>query len=183
MFYALRHPERIKALISVDISPRAYHITGDNGTSFSMHKKMMEALLQLDLTTMHSRREVMKALEKDIPPERIRQFLLKNLTRDDKKRFRWKINLPVLRESLENILYGVDSDPGTGNISPASFPVLFIRGATSGYIRDEDIPLIRRLFPTAEIITIPDAGHWLHAEQPEKFLDTIRVFLQRSGIT
>jgi len=181
MFFAARHPARIRALIPIDISPRTYRLTGDNGTSFSMHKKMMEALMQLDLATLHSRDEVMNALENTIPSVRIRQFLLKNLTRDENHRFRWKINLPVLYHSLENILAGLDEDPSLQGKQFSSFPVLFIRGADSGYIGEEDIPLIRRFFPGAEIATIPGTGHWLHAEQPQKFIRIILDFLNHSN--
>jgi pimeloyl-ACP methyl ester carboxylesterase len=178
MFYALQHPEKITALIPVDISPRTYHLTGDSGSSFRQHKKLMEAMLRLDLSALRSREEVTEALAEAIPSLRIRQFLLKNLTRDGQNHFRWKINLPALHDNLEKILTGLDSDPLLSQKQLDNAPVLFVRGANSGYITDEDIPLIHRFFPQAQIQTIPAAGHWLHAEQPEQFLHTVTDFLR-----
>ncbi len=177
MYYALQHPRRLHALIPVDISPRTYRLHSDSGTSFSLHKQMMEAMLQLDLPAMRTRNEVMEALSKAIPSERVRQFLLKNLTRDEQNRFRWKINLPVLYDSLPRILLGPDSDPLLKEKHFDAAPVLFLRGGNSNYITDEDIPLIRKFFPQAEIRTIPGAGHWLHAEQPERLINEVVGFL------
>ncbi len=177
MFFALRHPQRISALIPLDISPRTYRISSDNGTSFALHKKIMEAMLRLDLAALHSRDEVTEALARNIPPLKIRQFLLKNLTRDDRHRFRWKINLPALYDNLEKILEGPDRDPELRERRFTGAPVLFIRGGASAYLPDDDLPLIHRFFPQARIHTLAGAGHWLHAEQPEPFIRTVTEFL------
>ncbi len=134
-------------------------------------------MLDLDLQTFSSRQEVTDALAPAIPQERIRQFLMKNLTRDDHNRFKWKINLPVLYEQLPNILKGLNSDPELRNKQVTSFPVLFIKGENSNYITEEDIPVIHKYFPYAETVVIPGAGHWLHAEQPELLVKTILDFL------
>jgi esterase len=61
--------------------------------------------------------------------------------------------------------------------APFSGPALFIRGGQSSYVRDADIPLIRQLFPRAEVVTIPRADHWVHAEAPEAFLSAVQYFL------
>ena len=59
-------------------------------------------------------------------------------------------------------------------------PALFVRGEKSGYVRDADRPEIERLFPRASIVTIEGAGHWVHAEAPERFLEVVGEFLSRS---
>jgi esterase len=102
--------------------------------------------------------------------------LLKNVTRNDKQQFAWKLNLPVLRENLDEILDGFTHTP----MQKLTFtkPSVFIRGEKSGYVMDDDVLGIRRLFPKAELVTIPDAGHWLHAEQPELVQKTIHYFLE-----
>jgi pimeloyl-ACP methyl ester carboxylesterase len=56
---------------------------------------------------------------------------------------------------------------------------LFIKGANSNYILPEDYPSIRRIYPEAQIVEIPNAGHWLHAEQPELFMEAVWDFLQK----
>ena len=45
------------------------------------------------------------------------------------------------------------------------------------YISDDDIQIIQQIFPGVRIATIPDAGHWLHVEQPALLVKTIRYFL------
>jgi pimeloyl-ACP methyl ester carboxylesterase len=37
--------------------------------------------------------------------------------------------------------------------------------------------MIRRLFPQARITRIEGAGHWVHAERPQAFLETVAPFL------
>lgn len=177
MFYAACHPEEISALIVVDISPRTYIIREDSGERFSGHKKIMEAMMQLDLEHITTRQEALDALATSIPAERVRQFLLKNLYRDEQNRFRWKINIEALYRNLPEILKGLDHDPLAEGKSFSGFPVLFVRGGDSTYIQDSDIVLIRKIFPYAEIVTIPGTGHWVHAEQPGIFLETVRSFL------
>lgn len=177
MFYAACHEEEISGLVVVDISPRTYVIRDDSGERFSGHKKMMEALLALDLTTIKTRQEALNALENQIPSLRVRQFLLKNLTRDKNNHFRWRLNLEALYQNLPAILDGLDQNPDTAGQTLTGFPVLFIRGSESNYIQEQDMTMIKVFFPYADIITIPESGHWVHAEQPDLFVETVTSFL------
>ena len=54
---------------------------------------------------------------------------------------------------------------------------LFLRGGASDYLRDEHRPVIARHFPHSRVETIEDAGHWLHAEDPARFIELTRAFL------
>ena len=56
-------------------------------------------------------------------------------------------------------------------------PTLFVRGENSRYILDEDIPHIKDLFPNSSLVTIKNAGHWVHADAPEAFAKTVLAFL------
>jgi esterase len=102
---------------------------------------------------------------------------LKNVRRDRSGQFRWRINLPALRDNLEKILDGLDVEQIAARGGITGFPALFISGENSDYIRPEDHPLIRTLFPSADFVAIPGAGHWVHAEQPALLVKTIRYFL------
>ncbi len=128
-------------------------------------------------TNAKSREEIDQALSLKIGSDRVRSFLLKNVRRDKSGVFNWRINLPALRKNLDRILDGVDVEKITAEGGITGFPALFISGEKSDYIRAEDHYLIRTLFPAAEIVTIPDAGHWVHAEQPELLLKTLNYFL------
>ncbi|MFP4691132.1 MAG: alpha/beta fold hydrolase [Bacteroidales bacterium] len=161
MQFALDYPERVRSLIVADISPAA----SDNG---EVHKGIIDKLLAIDLSGYNSRHEVTEALREAIPNARLRQFLKKNLYWKDRSTLGWRINLEVVRDNLEEVFRSIDS------AQTFDKPVLFIRGANSDYVIDEDIPLIYQLFPKAEITTIEDASHWLHAEQPEAFVEAVR---------
>lgn len=161
MQLALTHPDAVERLVIVDIAPSAGN---DN------QGDIFEALLDVDLSAITTRQEADAYLTARIPDFGTRQFLLKNLTRAENGRYSWKMNLPVLWQHYADILA-----PVTGE--PFDKPTLFVRGSRSDYIADADFPLIKTLFPQAEIITIEAAGHWVHADQPVKLLKIVQQFL------
>jgi pimeloyl-ACP methyl ester carboxylesterase len=138
---------------------------------------MIDALMELDLGKLESREEASNALAVKIGSERIRLFLLKNLARDKEQAFRWKINLPVLKEYLDAIMDGLPMEEHIRKGGIKGFPVFFVRGENSDYIRPENHDVIKKLFPTAEIVSIPNSGHWVHAEQPDLLVKNLKYFL------
>jgi esterase len=177
MYFAKDYPRRVTSLIVVDIAPIPYHDLALTSHMTANHAKMIDAMLELDLTRLESREDASRALATKIGSERIRMFLLKNLTRDRDKNFRWKLNLPVLRDNLEAIMDTFDTEAVARDGGIKGFPTLFISGENSDYIRPEDHVLIQSVFPTAEIVTIPRSGHWVHAEQPDLLVKNVRYFL------
>jgi len=162
MEFSLAHPEKLETLIVVDIAPKAYPVH---------HQELIDAMRSLPLDSIDSRKEADQQLAKSIPNIGIRQFLLKNLTRDEHQEYSWKINLPVIDQQIEAIGEAL----GEGQYSG---PTLFIRGGESGYIKDEDESLIRQHFPEAKLVTIPKAGHWVHAENPDGLYEAVIEFIQ-----
>jgi esterase len=152
----------VDRLIVVDIAPRRYPRS---------HEEIFDALRSLKLEEIESRGDAEEALRTGIKERSIRQFLLKNLRRTKENGFTWKMNLAAIYDHYEDILAAV------GDGEPFKGPVLFIRGARSHYIRDEDRMEIEKLFPNARIETVKDAGHWVHADAPDKMLRLIRNFL------
>lgn len=178
MFFAVSWPDRVLSLISVDMAPKPYHELALKSHSTANHGKMIDAMLELDFTKMESREQIDRALRTSIGSERIRSFLLKNVRRDRTGNFFWRINLASLKKNLPRILDGLDRDRHAGQEGITGFPALFVAGEKSDYISSEDHQLIRGLFPAAQIVTIPGAGHWLHAEQPALLLKNIKYFLE-----
>lgn len=162
MQFAVDYPDMVDKLVIVDIGPQAYR---------GGHQAIFDALLALDLDQVSSRKDAEAFLESRIEEVGVRQFLLKNLSREKSEGFRWKMNLPVIYEKYNEILVPIEAS--------APFPneTLFIRGGQSNYIRDEDIPSIKTKFPAATVETIAGAGHWVHAEAPDDFLKVVRTFL------
>jgi pimeloyl-ACP methyl ester carboxylesterase len=162
MTFALESPDRVDRLIIVDTSPSAYG---------RRHDDLFEALSQLDLASIRSRKEADHLLAERIPRTRERQFVLRSLKRGVDGSYHWKMNMAGLRENYSEILKGIDH--------PGSYPkpALFVRGGGSSYVDDTHLPEIRRLFPFAEIRTIDKAGHWVHSDAPEAFLEIVLDFL------
>lgn len=162
MQFALDFPARVKKLVVVDMAPRAYA---------RAHDKIFAALLALDLAAFQTRTEIENALAPEIPSLNLRRFLLKNLSRDERGKFSWKMNLRGVAENYSRL--GEVLSPQNGFAKPA----LFIRGGKSDYINAADESDIHRLFPAAEIQTIAAANHWIHADAPEEFVRLVLNFL------
>lgn len=163
MQFAITFPEKVEKLVIVDIAPRSYPVS---------HDHYVESMAGLELDKYSRRKEIDLALAVRLPNNRIRQFLLKNLRRNDHGHFRWKINLEAIRANLSNL--------GTEIISEKSFPkpALFITGGQSDYIRRDDPAHIEKLFPNSTVEVFPDSGHWVHADDPAGFYDKVNTFLK-----
>jgi esterase len=162
MQFALSNPSRVNKLIVVDIAPREYP---------RLHDELLEALASVNLSAAVSRQQVDDQLSKKIPEHVVRQFLMKNLTRDSTGAFAWKANLDSIRKSYMEIAREITST------IPFPGPTLFVKGDKVNYVVDSDIPVIKGLFPNVQIVGV-DSGHWVHAEAPTVFADIVTNFLR-----
>jgi len=162
MELATKKPELVEALIVVDIAPKSYP---------PHHDEILKGLTALSEEKLTSRKQADESLEKHIADWGVRQFLLKNLYWKEKGILDFRMNLPVLKEKYEEV---------TGSIAEDAIyegPTFFIKGEKSGYIHAEDRDLLNKHFPKSQLLTIKDAGHWVHAEKPDEFYQgVIRIF-------
>lgn len=165
MWLALEHPERIETLAVVDIAPVTYP---------SRFRRLFAALRGLNLKTLTSRREADARLAADIPEPAMRGFLLQNL-RQTEAGWAWRFNLPALAAAMEGLR--TFPDPQDRRFHGRTS---FIHGAESDYVRPDQMPAIQALFPRAGLVSIPGAGHWVHADQSEAFAEAITHFLAAS---
>ncbi len=179
MFFAAAFPHRLSSLVIVDISPRSYKSLVSPSSQALAHLNIVQSLLSLKLEEISSRTEAENLLSETIPSHRVRQFLLKNLDRNSEGRFTWRLNLKAIAASLPSILDGFSEESLKKGLRVTGFPVLFIRGEQSDYIGEEDIQMAHNLFPEARFESIPQAGHWVHAEQPELFMAALNRFYGR----
>ncbi|WKZ59453.1 MAG: alpha/beta fold hydrolase [Cyclobacteriaceae bacterium] len=161
MNFALAHPDKLDKLIVVDIAPKAYDVR---------HDHIVEGLKAVPIDSVQSRQEANDALAPHISSEAVRQFLLKNLMRKSEGGFGWRINLPVIDQSLEMISGGLVTE------GVFEKKTMFIRGSKSDYILDEDREAIKKIFPNATLVTM-ETGHWVQAEKPEEFVQVVLSFL------
>lgn len=165
MQFALTYPDLVNQLVVVDIAPKAY----EGG-----HQAIFDALFSLDLSVIRNRKQADAALLEQVPDFGVRQFLLKNLTNDKKGGYKWKMNLPVIYQNYKQILAAITSEETFDQ------PTLFIRGGNSDYIDDKDISQIKSFFPIAELATVKEAGHWVHAVAPTALLTLVNDFFSQS---
>ena len=179
MFFAADYPGRTHALIVVDIAPGSYKNLIEPANQVTMQMNILSSMMSVDLSTVNSRTDIDKQLSPVIRSAKIRQFLLKNISRDKEGNYSWKLNIKTLHNQLPEIMDGLDTAMFHNGHGVSGFPVLFIKGEKSDYISDSDYPIIGTIFPDAEISIIPDTGHWLHAEQPDVFIRIVKEFIQK----
>jgi pimeloyl-ACP methyl ester carboxylesterase len=161
MKFAGKFPEKLVKLVVVDIAPRYYS---------PHHQQIMAAFKSVDLEKMTSRTEADQAMAVHVNEPDVRQFLLKNLYRDEDGKFAWRINLPVLEKAVDKI------GEALGSEQTIETPTLFVKGAQSRYISEKDEEEIKKIFPDSELITIENAGHWVQAEKPDQFAAAVLNF-------
>jgi esterase len=164
MALALRHPERVSRLVVVDVSP----VRAGQLGSFDRYVSGMRSL---DLAALPDRAAADSGLRAQVPDPVVRGFLLQNLRRDGNG-WRWQLNLRLLGDSLDLVADWPD-------LADATYPgpVLWLAGARSDYVQREYAPAMRRLFPRVQLVTVKNAGHWVHADQPDVFVRTLQRFL------
>ncbi len=162
MLFAVSYPEMVSKLLVADIGPKAYP---------QHHQDILKALSLLDFSKVRTRGQADEVLSPYIQEISTRQFLLKNLYWVDKGQLGLRINLPVLADKIEEV----------GKALPEEMfyngETLFLRGSKSGYIENIDEILIKKHFPNFQVVTISNAGHWLHAENPSEFYQFVMNFL------
>ena len=172
MFFALKYDGILDKLIVADMSPRGYE---------PKHDIVLDALNAVDFSTINTRKEAEAVLSEYISDFGTKQFLLKNIYWEDSSigsltsaanKMNWRFNLPVITENINEMTI-----PAPLNCSKVN--TLFLSGERSDYMNEAiDIPEIKERFPNYKLQTIANAGHWLHAEQPEAFYQAVMGFIK-----
>ena len=164
MAFALEHPDRVERLVVADIAPVRYR---------PVLRGYIDAMQAVPLHAGLTRKQADAQLAETIPEPGIRAFLLQSL-RFEAEPPAWRLGLAELAAAMPVI---EDFAPPPG----ATFDgkVLVMAGEASGYVRPEHHAAFRALFPAVTFTTIPKAGHWVHAENPQGFLAALEAFLAR----
>jgi len=161
MLLSLTQPALVRSLIVADIAPVSY-----------THSQLpyVDAMQSVDLSGVEKRSDGAALLAPVVDDPALIPFFLQSL---DVSGRRWRLNLDVLRRDMPAIM-------GFPHIEAAfEQPTMFLTGGTSDYVRAEYRADMKRLFPKGRFVSIPGAGHWLHAEKPREFEATVRAWLDR----
>ena len=115
-------------------------------------------MASVDLANLSNRVEADSQMSSVISDFGVRQFLLKNLYRNDEGQFGWRMNLDLIASQIENIGEGLPED------AIYHGQTLFIRGKKSNYITDADFADMKKFFPNYILKTVENSGHWVQAE-------------------
>ena len=172
--FALKWPEMLNGLLIADISP----FTNETGRQsiYVQHFTILNAILSFDLDKISTRREAGNVLLEKIPSVKVRELILKNLQRTADNNFAWKLNAQSILKNLDKIMEGVERQTDFSQ-QIIGFPVIFLKGGDSDYLPAVDFRDIRNVFPAAEIIEIPGAGHWIHIDKPDEVVKNLKNLL------
>ena len=164
MSLASYYPFLLKKMIIIDIAPKEY--------SVDFHLGILKNLIAFNLKEYNSRKAIDISLKKKIKDNATRLFLMKNLYRNQEKRFAWRFNIFALQDQIKNI--------STANfiLEKIQIPTLFIKGENSNYIVLEDYQNINYYFPLSSIKVIKNTGHWIHAEEPLILQEALIEFIK-----
>lgn len=162
MRFAQLFPSKVRKIVVADMGVKSYS---------PHHHDVLHAFHAIDADTLSSRSEAEERIEAIIPEFGVRQFLLKNLYRKKEGGYGLRVNFRVMESEMDRVLEALPSEQAEVN-------ALFIRGLKSNYIPDSDFEQIRTIFPKATFAEL-QAGHWLHAEDPQGFYTILKEFVTK----
>lgn len=165
MKFADLFSNRLNKLIVADIAPKKYP---------AGHTVYFDAFHSIDFAKCETRKDADAELAVIETNVGVRQFLLKNLEKTENG-YALKFNLEAIKSFYPAM---IDAMEFRALVTTES---LFMYGERSDYITKNDQIDIAKIFANVQFVGIPDAGHWLHAEQPGAFYDAIVVFLAPKG--
>jgi len=171
MEFACMFPEFTEKIAIIDIAPKNYN-TLEFQNHLESHKTIINQMLNYSFEEKKSRTEIDNDFSNTINDFATRQFILKNIKRKEGK-FKWKINIKSIHMNIHKMMENSLTEDYL-----FEKPTLFIKAENSNYIQPKDMVSIKKTFPIAELISIPDCGHWIHTKQPEILIETINNFLK-----
>lgn len=165
------NPNAVKKLVAVDISPFGYKCGGEK--IIGEHSAIIDGLRSLPLHLVQTRQEADDFLSTYVPNVRVRQFLLKNLKRSRTGCYYWQLNVNAIALNVESIM---DSAFDQGSKVRIETQTLFVKGEISDYLSTRCTEQLPSHFNNFSVVEVPNAGHWLHAEQPQLFVKLVTDF-------
>ncbi len=168
--FAMHFSQRVKALVIEDIGPAASNAAVER----------LEKLLNLVPTPFPSREAARQFFETQYPqlisfypqPAAVSRFLQANIDQKDDGTFSWRFDKEGIFQSMRE---GRNEDRWDA-LRNLKMPVLIVRGEKSQDLTREEFERMQQVLPSARAVEIANAGHWVHFDQPEAFIEAVRAF-------
>jgi len=170
MDFSSKYSKYVDKLIVVDIAPKNY--LNNEFAERNNHQEIINILKNIDLSKYKNRSEALEDVEELDKGRRLKFFMMKNVKRDKSGKLSWKINIKAIADNLSDLLYEFDV-----NVREILAPILFVKGEKSNYITEKDISDIQQKKRDVKFVIIKGASHWLHAEKPLEFINSVKSFL------
>jgi len=164
MLFAINNQEKTKRVMVVDICPIKYNKNKSN--------EMIKIISDINIANFQNKKQLESYLANKTKDINLTNLILKNVKTDNKNSLNWKCNTKTIINNIDNIL---DFEKQSNIFNK---DVLFIKGENSDYIKPEHHSSIYHYFPNAKIQTIEKSSHWVHADNPEKFMESIISFIK-----
>lgn len=163
MHFALDYPEMVNKLVVSDISPVQYY-------SYK-HAYLIDLMADADLSEFKTRKQFSDSFRNKIPDEKILLMILKNIQYTKRNNLAWKLNIDGIRQNIDKVLrFEIENKVFLKE-------TLFLKGDLSDYINDDHLEVILKMFPKAKFKTVPEASHWIHADNYEYFFNAVEEFI------
>lgn len=170
LHFAAMYPNKVKRLIVEDIGPDA------KAGSHLYYEKMLASVP----TPFASREAVMNFFKQEWsqffqPKERIEvlsAFLAANIVEKSNGVWDWRFNKAGIIESVKSghVMDSWDC------VRQLKCPTLWVRGENSKELSQETYEKILETNPLIQGVVIPGAGHWVHSEKTQEFLQALLAF-------
>ena len=168
-----RFCERVKALVIEDIAP--------NGNLDNLERmKFLVNVVPVPFENKAAARAFFKGpFQEAIGPGKsadvLAQYFYTNITTNDQGQAIWRF----YREGIiESVVQGRAQDRWD-EIQGLKKPTLVIRGENSDELTVEHFEKMQSLNSNVNGVEIKNAGHWVHSDQPEEFIQVIKGFFSQ----
>jgi esterase len=155
MHFALDYPSSVERIVVADISPVHYKTW--------RHANLLEIMNNLNFSNFLTKKDVELELERHLNDKRLVNFMMKNIRNMSRDKMGWKLNIDSIRMNLDEVF----AFKPTGHIFEGK--VLWLKGELSDYVQQTHHLSMYSMFPETLLRIIPNASHWLHADNPDAF--------------
>lgn len=169
--FACRHPEKVSLLVIEDIGPEAV----------PQANEYYEYLFNLVPTPFVSREEAKKYFfDEFVKNAKTREnvqvmanYFYSNMVEKPNGTVDWRFSKQGI---IDSVRFGRTGDRWA-EVESLKVPTLLIRGSNSNELTRDTYEKMLALNPMIKGVEIPESGHWVHSDQPQAFIEALKMFV------